>query len=226
MSEVEYDRLSQPDQACETWYCHVCSLPQFTGSFFDEPSTGTVAPSDITSDTAFAAHKGLKLVHLNINSLLDNLDEFRLFLHHYRVDFLVLTETKLDDSVSSNEISIPCYTVAGRRDRTRHGGCVICYVRSHSQAKPLMNSGMKTAEYMWTEIRAGRHRPFVVGGLYRMPSASTTKFIVELDDELQRLPLENTETYLLGDFNLYVCTQRGTAWASPVHRRPRTASTD
>ena len=169
---------------------------------------GKPVKSDMTSDTVFTAHQGLTLAHLNINSLLANMDEF--FLQHYRVDILVLTETKLDDSVLSNEISLPCYTVAGRKDRTRHGGGVICYARSHIQAKPLMNSGMKNAECLWTEILAGRHQPFVVGSLYRPPSASIPKFNVELDDELQRLPRENTETYLLGDFNLDVCTQRGT----------------
>ena len=155
------------------------------------------SPSDMTSVTA---HQGLKLAHLNINSLLANVDEFRLFLQHYRVDILVLTETKLDDSVLSNEISLSCYTVADRKDRMRHGGCVICYARSPMQTKPLMNSRVKNAEYMWTEIRAGRHRPC----LYRPPSASIPKFIVEFDDELQRLPLENMETYLLGDFNVDV----------------------
>ena len=69
-----------------------------------------------------------------------------------------------------------------------------------------MNSRMVNAEYVWTEIRVARQRPFVVGGLYRPPSESIPNFIDELDDELQRLPPDNTETYLLGD----VSTQRGT----------------
>ena len=144
MSEAEYD-LSQPDQADEPWYCPVCPLPQFTESFFDESSTTL---SDMTSDTVCAAHQGLKLAHLNINSLLAKLDEFRLFLHHYRVDILVLTETKLDDSVSSKEISLSCYMAAGHKDRTRHGGGIICYARIPIQAKPLMNSRMKNADFM------------------------------------------------------------------------------
>ena len=162
MSEAEYNRPSQPDQADETWHCSVCSLSQFTDSFFDEPSTATVATSDMTSDTVCAAHQRLKLTHLDINSLLANLNELTRFLQHYRVDILVLTETKLDDSASSKEISLPCYTIAGRKDRTRHGGGIICYARSPIQGKPLMNSRMKNAECMWTEIRAGRHRPLIL----------------------------------------------------------------
>ena len=73
-----------------------------------------------------------------------------------------------------------------------------------------MNSRLVNAECVWTEIRVARLRPFVVGGLYIPPSESIPKFINELDDEQQRLPLDNTETYLLGDFNLDVSTQRGT----------------
>ena len=61
---------------------------------------GKPVKSDMTSDTVFTAHQGLKLAHLNINSLLANLDELRRFLQHYRVDILVFTDTKLDDPIS------------------------------------------------------------------------------------------------------------------------------
>ena len=79
MSVAENNRLSQPYQANDTWFCCVCSLPQFSDSFFDEPSIVTIVPSDVTSDTVFTAYPGLKLAHLDINNLLANWDELRVF---------------------------------------------------------------------------------------------------------------------------------------------------
>ena len=78
-----------------------------------------------------------------------------------------------------------------------------------------MNSRMVNAECVRTEIRVARQRPFVMGGLYKPPSESIPKFI----GELQRLPLDNTETYLIGDFNR-PCGREYTEGhrAPPVHR--------
>ena len=44
------------------------------------------------------------------------------------VDTLAVNETRLDDSVSSSEMSIPGYCLE-RNDRNGHGGGVALYIR-------------------------------------------------------------------------------------------------
>ena len=72
--------------------------------------------------------KGFKFCHLNIASLLKNIDEVRLFTNANNVDVFALNETRLDDSVSESEISVPMYNVV-RKDRDRMGGGVAIYAR-------------------------------------------------------------------------------------------------
>ena len=48
-------------------------------------------------------------------------------MQHQYLDILVLNETRLDETISSSEISIDKYTLV-RNDRTRHGGGVAMYI--------------------------------------------------------------------------------------------------
>ena len=50
-----------------------------------------------------------KIVHLNIRSLVKNIDQFRLFLHNQQFDIVSLNETIMDDSVPDNEIYLNGY---------------------------------------------------------------------------------------------------------------------
>ncbi len=57
-----------------------------------------------------AKSKGLKIASLNINSLLKHLDEIRILLEKYTFDVLAINESKIDNSISNNEIHIYiCY---------------------------------------------------------------------------------------------------------------------
>ena len=66
-------------------------------------------------------HSGLHLLHLNINSLLLNIDEFRHIGRLSNAAIIRISESKLDDSVPTSEIQIYEYDLLGC-DRNRHGG--------------------------------------------------------------------------------------------------------
>ena len=77
--------------------------------------------------------RGFKMACLNINSLTKHIDELRVVLSFQCVDFLAINETKLDDTISDNEITVDGYNIIGR-DRTvngRFGGGVCFYIRSN-----------------------------------------------------------------------------------------------
>ena len=72
--------------------------------------------------------KGFKMANLNINSLLKSIDQLRAIMVNIPFDILSINETKIDDSVPDNEISVAGYHLI-RKDRTRHGGGVLMYIR-------------------------------------------------------------------------------------------------
>ena len=75
-------------------------------------------------------HRGLHLLHLNVNSLLNKIDELRYISKVSNAAVIGITETKLDNSVNDSEISIAGYKVI-RNDRNRHGGGCLLYQREY-----------------------------------------------------------------------------------------------
>ena len=68
-----------------------------------------------------------KVVHYNINSILatDRLEELTDICKTLQIDVLILSESKLDQTIPSNLISLPGYHEPIRHDRNRPGGGVI-----------------------------------------------------------------------------------------------------
>ena len=59
-------------------------------------------------------HKqGLHFLHINVNSLLSKTDELRHVVGHSKSAMLGITESKLDNSVSDQEINISGYSILG-----------------------------------------------------------------------------------------------------------------
>ena len=73
--------------------------------------------------------RGLHFLHINANSLLLKIDELRDIVGHTKPAILGITESKLDSSVSDQEVNINGYSIL-RSDRDRKGGGVACYVRA------------------------------------------------------------------------------------------------
>ena len=108
----------------------------FADDFFEDID----APSDEQTNIDFGTSssidhwkvfnkRGLHLIHLNINSLLSKIDELRAIAKKSRAAVIGITESKLDESVTDEEINIDGYELI-RSDRNRHGGGVACYIRN------------------------------------------------------------------------------------------------
>ena len=71
-----------------------------------------------------------KIVHYNINSILatDRLEELTDICRTLKIDVLILSESKLDQTIPNHLITIPGYHEPLRHDRNRHGGGVIMYI--------------------------------------------------------------------------------------------------
>ena len=76
------------------------------------------------------------IVHYNINSITadDRLDQLSDICKTLNLDVLIITESKLDQTIPSNLIMIPGYREPVRRDRFvngRNGGGVLIYIAEH-----------------------------------------------------------------------------------------------
>ena len=63
-----------------------------------------------------------KIIHFNINSILatDRIEQLTDICRTLRIDILILSESKLDETIPNNIISIPGYHEPIRHDRNRH----------------------------------------------------------------------------------------------------------
>lgn len=52
------------------------------------------------------SQRGFKLASLNISKLTTHIDELRIFVAYYAIDTLSIYETKLNETISDNEVNI------------------------------------------------------------------------------------------------------------------------
>ena len=74
--------------------------------------------------------RGLRFLHINVNGPLLKIDELRDIARHTKPAILGINESKLDSSVSDQEVDITGYNIL-RSDRDRQAGGAACYVRAN-----------------------------------------------------------------------------------------------
>ena len=65
------------------------------------------------------------IAYLNINSLRNKVLDLGEILKDFPLDYLVISDTKLDESFSYVQFKLNRYEVRARRDRHKHGGGLI-----------------------------------------------------------------------------------------------------
>ena len=85
--------------------------------------------SDFTNKLPSQKLTGFKLGHLNIASLMNHIDKFRIFVREQKLDILSINEARLDNTIHNNGVEIKVYDLF-REDRYRNGRGVAIYVRS------------------------------------------------------------------------------------------------
>ena len=102
--------------------------------------------------------KGLKIGHININSLLNKLDYVKLMIKKF--DSLAVSETKLDNDITDAELCITeCNLV--RLDRNCYGGGVLFYC--HEKYSMTHESKFHNDEFesLWIKVNGKNSRPFL-----------------------------------------------------------------
>ena len=146
-----------------------------------------------------AKSNGLKIASLNVNSLLKHIDEIRILLHKYTFDILAINESKIDGTISDNEIHVMGYDII-RNDRNRFGGGVVLYVRDSIPFSVRKDLTPESLEMICIEVRRPYNKSFLISTWYRPPK-SNLDLLNEWALFLCKCDSENNELIIVGDLN-------------------------
>ena len=79
-----------------------------------------------------------------------------------------MAESKIDDTIPSNLITIPGYHEPLRRDRNRNGGGVLVYIAENLIFNQQKNLQSHNYEHIWVDIQLGNEK-LAINALYRPP---------------------------------------------------------
>ena len=137
--------------------------------------------------------------NLNINSLSSKFDQLKLLIKG-KIDILIITETKLDDSFPTEQFTISGYTKPYRLDRNRNGGGVIIYIREDISSKQINNFKFHDdIENIFIEVNLYKTK-WLVCGCYHPHNQNDQYFFNNLGNALDKYS-QDYERLLIGDFN-------------------------
>ena len=124
------------------------------------------------------------------------------------LDVLILTESKLDNTIPSNMITLPGYHEPLRRDRNRHGGGVLIYIAEHLIFNQMEHLQSENYEHIWVDIKV-KNASFSINALYRPPNETSVchdMFLNTVTSILQNLSTHNTtQKVIASDLNFGNC---------------------
>ena len=117
---------------------------------------------------------GMSIAHLNVCSLLKNIEEIRVLVNKTKLDIITFCETRLDASISDNEILVDDYSIV-RNDRNRNGGGVIIYVNNDVNFK-VLDEYHNDLELVCIQVNLDKQKPFILLSWYRPPDSPIDVF--------------------------------------------------
>ena len=146
--------------------------------------------------------KNLLCGYLNINSLRNKIRDLRLIIHDVPIDYFVIRETKLDNSIPNAQLTIDNYEIRARSDRDKHGGGLIEFVRKGLICKRLRKNDSLNIEVICSEVNIP-NKNWVVFSIYRLPDYSN---LLDFFKEIERYWNQAGENYdnfiVIGDFSI------------------------
>ena len=141
----------------------------------------------------------LKIISLEIFSLLPHIDELRIFAADKGPHIIGIQETKLDSTVENSDINIDEYSII-RNDRNLNRGGVALYIHNSLVFKNFDEVSDPNVESVSAKIKVGNYKPFIVTCLYRPPDKPVSHFS-DIETIIASIDNENMESIVVGDTN-------------------------
>ena len=140
--------------------------------------------------------------YLNINSLRNKIVDLREIILGLSLDYLVLSETKIDESFPTAQFYIKGYEVRAKRDRDKHGGSLIKFVKNGFISKRLKEYETKQSESICSELNIA-NRKWICLNIYRPPNPNNMNtFFDEITACLRKAAVKYENILIMGDFNI------------------------
>lgn len=175
------------------------SAPSPTGSVSDE-SDDEDNPQIILKNIKEKNSERPVFAHLNINSLSSKFEPLKLMIKD-SIDFLLVTESKIDDTFPCGQFQIEGFARPIRLDRNRNGGGVIIFIRDDLVCREI-EPGILYPELECTllELRIRQSKWLMVVG-YNPHKDNIGKFLGNVSRELDKLLPKYENLLMLGDWN-------------------------
>ncbi|MCG8048538.1 MAG: reverse transcriptase domain-containing protein [Candidatus Thiodiazotropha endolucinida] len=143
-------------------------------------------------------YAGIKIAHVNINSIRNKVDLLYTELHDY--DIICVSETKLNPSISTSDLEINGFYPPVRKDRqSNNGGGLIIYIKRNILFKQRLDLENRDIENIWIEITC-LNKTFLAGLFYRPPN-SLSDYWNSFENNIDNALDTNLDVIILGDLN-------------------------
>ncbi|KAJ8307587.1 hypothetical protein KUTeg_014863, partial [Tegillarca granosa] len=146
-----------------------------------------------------SAPSKFRIAHLNINSLRYKYDELKPILTDNLVDFMVISETKLDSSFRNSLFEAEGYKLQ-RRDRDDRGGGLAIWVREDIASRRRSDLESDQIECIVFEVMLDKLK-WIIHCVYRPPSMQNDTFLSAYSKMIDK-GIQYCDNYIvIGDFN-------------------------
>ena len=140
------------------------------------------------------------IAHLNINSISSKFEPLTSMIKD-NIDFLLVTESKLDETFPHGQFRIEGYARPFRLDRTRNGGGLIIFVRDDLTCRELKPRVLfPDLECTFLELRVRQTKWLILVG-YNPHKEKISEFLEKISKELDKLVPKYENLLMLGDWN-------------------------
>ena len=178
--------------------------PTSTNTLCGKTSNVTIANNNdiytILNDIRVQNIHRIIIGHLNINSIRNKFDALSDIIKN-KIDIMLISETKIDDSFPNSSFSIEGFTPPYRKDRTNMGGGIMLYVRDDIPSKDLKAIYLSIdKEYIFIEINLYMKK-WLICGVYNPSKNQIKNLTMFLSQNLDHYLSLYDNIIILGDFN-------------------------
>ena len=156
------------------------------------------SPIKILQDLRLKNVDKIIIGHININSIRNKIHVLADMIKD-RVDILLISETKLDNTFPKPQFFLNGYSEPHRLDRTANGGGLLLYLRSDIPAKPLqLVTG--NIECIILEVTISKKKWLLIG-TYNPNKSMISSYLSVLEESLRHYMSSFDNVIILGDFN-------------------------
>ena len=142
-----------------------------------------------------------KGAHYNINSITapGRIEALTIIASVLNLGYIVINESKLDNTIPTNLICINNFHEPIRRDRNRHGGGCLVYISKTLTFKQQNQLQSEFFEHIWVDIRV-KDKIYSINSLYKPPNEdidSHTVFLQEIEKILLSMSQHKSYNFVL-----------------------------